>query len=89
MALFISVGGFFVQQPGTQVTWSTSFGSGVDRRVVNQAPNISDDVLGVVELQVLDQSVVANGDNQIAYHVTIRNPSTRAVRYNLNVWDPL
>jgi hypothetical protein len=90
MSLFISVGGFFRQQPGTTVTWSTSFGSGfgLDRRIVIQAPNISDDILGVVELDVTQQSVVAS-NNGLAYLVTIRNPSTQSVQYNLNVQDPL
>jgi hypothetical protein len=88
MALFISVGGFFIQQPGTQVTWSTTFGSGLDRRIVIQAPNISDDILGVVQLVVVDQAVVASNDG-LSYRVTIKNPSARSVRYNLNIQDPL
>lgn len=90
MSLFISVGGFFTQQPGTTVTWSTSFGSGFgqDRRIVIQAPNISDDILGVVQLQVLNQTVLAS-NNGLAYLVTIRNPSAHSVRYNLNIQDPL
>lgn len=89
MALFVSVGGFFTQQPGTQVTWTTTYGFGADRRVVIQAPNISDDILGVATLVVVDQAVVAHGDNGLSYNVTIRNDSTRPVRYNLNVQDPL
>jgi len=88
MSLFVSVGGFFRQQPGTTVTWSTSFGSGLDRRIVIQAPNISDDILGVVELDVIQQSVVAS-NNGLAYLVTISNPSTQSVQYNLNIQDPL
>jgi len=88
MALFISVGGFFIQQPGTQVTWSTTFGSGLDRRIVIQAPNISDDILGVVQLVVTDQAVVASNDG-LSYRVTIKNPSASSVRYNLNIQDPL
>ncbi len=89
MALFVSVGGFFIQQPDTEVTWWTTYGTGLDRRVVIQAPNISDDILGVVQLVVLNQGVVATSDNSLAYTVTIRNPSSRAVRYNLNIQDPL
>jgi hypothetical protein len=46
MSLFISVGNIFRQQPASTVTWSTTFGSGLDRRIVIQAPNISDDILG-------------------------------------------
>jgi hypothetical protein len=88
MALFISIGGFFIQQPGTQVTWSTTFGSGLDRRLVIQAPNISDDILGVVQLVAVDQAVVASNSG-LSYNVTIKNPSTRSVRYNLNIQDPL
>jgi hypothetical protein len=90
MSLFVSVGGFFTQQPGTTVTWSTSFGSGfgLDRRVVIQAPNISDDILGQVTLTVTSQSVLAS-NNGLAYLVTIHNPGTQPVRYNLNVQDPL
>jgi hypothetical protein len=88
MSLFTSVGGFFIQQPGTQVTWSTTFGSGLDRRIVIQAPNISDDILGVVQLVVADQAVVASTDG-LSYRVTIKNPSASSVRYNLNIQDPL
>ena len=90
MALFVSVGGFFTQQPGTTATWSTSFGSGfgLDRRIVIKAPNISDDILGVVQLVVTDQAVLAS-NNGLAYLVTIQNPSPRPVRYNLNIQDPL
>jgi hypothetical protein len=55
---------------------------------VIQAPNISDDILGVVALDVTQQSVVAS-NNGLAYLVTIRNPSTQSVQYNLNVQDPL
>jgi hypothetical protein len=90
MTLFTSVGGFFTQQPGTTVTWSTSFGSGfgLDRRIVIQAPNISDDILGIVQLEVIKQTVLAS-NNGLAYLVTIHNPSSHSVRYNLNVQDPL
>jgi len=88
MSLFISVGGFFRQQPGTTVTWITTFGSGLDRRIVIQAPNISDDILGSVQLDATQQSVVAS-DNGLSYLVTIRNPSTQSVQYNLNIQDPL
>jgi hypothetical protein len=87
MALFISVGGFLIQQPGTQVTWSTTF-AGLDHRVVIQAPNISDDILGVVQLVAVDQTVVASNSG-LSYNVTIKNPSSRSVRYNLNIQDPL
>jgi len=89
MALFTSVGGFFIQQPGTEVTWRTTYDSGLDRRVVIQAPNISDDILAEVQLVVLNQGVVATSDNSLAYTVTIRNPSDLSVRYNLNIQDPL
>jgi len=90
MSLFVSVGNFFRQQPGTTVTWSTTFGSGfgLDRRIVIQAPNISDDILGQVQLDVIQQSVVASNDG-LSYLVTIRNPSTQSVQYNLNIQDPL
>ena len=88
MSLFTSVGNFFRQQPGTTVTWSTTFGSGLDRRIVIQAPNISDDILGQVQLDVVQQSVVASSDG-LSYLVTIRNPSAQSVQYNLNIQDPL
>ena len=88
MALFVSVGGFFRQQPGTTVTWITTYPNGQDRRVVIQAPNISDDILGSVQLDVVQQSVLAS-NNGLAYPVTIRNPSSQSVQYNLNVQDPL
>ena len=88
MSLFVSVGGFFRQQPGTTVTWTTTYPNGLDRRVVIQAPNISDDILGSIQLDVVQQSVVAS-NNGLAYLVTIRNPSSQSVQYNLNVQDPL
>jgi hypothetical protein len=90
MSLFTSVGNFFRQQPGTTVTWSTTFGRGfgLDRRIVIQAPNISDDILGQVQLDVVQQSVVASNDG-LSYLVTIRNSSTQSVQYNLNIQDPL
>ena len=88
MALFVSVGGFFRQQPGTTVTWTTTYPNGADRRVVIQAPNISDDILGSAQLDVVQQSVVASNDG-LAYLVTIRNPSSQSVQYNLNIQDPL
>jgi len=89
MALFVSVGGFFIQHPDTEVTWLTTYGTGLDRRVVIQAPNIDDDILGEVQLVVLNQGVVATSDNSLGYTVTIRNPSSASVRYNLNIQDPL
>ncbi|HEX4383879.1 MAG TPA: hypothetical protein VH083_13060 [Myxococcales bacterium] len=90
MSLFVSVGGLFRQQPGTTVTWTTSFGAfGQDRRIVIQAPNIQDDILGSVRLEVVSQSVVASSDNSLSYLVTIRNPGSQAVSYNLNIQDPL
>lgn len=88
MSLFVSVGGFFRQQPGTTVTWITTYPNGQDRRIVIQAPNISDDILGSVQLDVVQQSVLAS-NNGLAYPVTIRNSSTQSVQYNLNVQDPL
>ena len=90
MSLFVSVGNLFTQHPGTTVTWSTSFGTGfgLDRRIVIQAPNIVDDILGVVQLSVVSQAVVAS-NNGLAYLVTIHNPGTQSVTYNLNIQDPL
>ena len=88
MALFVSIGGFFRQQPGTTVTWTTTYPNGQDRRIVIQAPNISDDILGTVQLDVIEQSVQAT-DTGLAYLVTIRNPGSQSVQYNLNVQDPL
>jgi hypothetical protein len=90
MGLYVAIGGFVTQQPGTTVTWITTFdGFGADRRIVIQAPNIVDDVLGSVELDVVKQTVQARGDGGLHYLVTIFNPSARAVRYNLNIQDPL
>jgi len=88
MALFTSVLGFYRQQPGTTVTWSVMYPNGQDRRVVVQAPNISDDIIGSVELDVLQQGVVATNSG-LLYLVTISNSGTQSVQYNLNVWDPL
>jgi hypothetical protein len=90
MGLYVSIGGFVTQQPGTTVTWITTFNTfGADRRIVVQAPNIVDDVLGTVQLDVVKQTVQARGDNSIHYLVTIFNPGTQPVRYNLNIEDPL
>jgi hypothetical protein len=89
MALFVSLGGFFVQEPNTVVTWTTSIGNNLDRQVLTQAPNIVDDLFaGPATLVVLNQAVVASSSG-IVYQVTIQNPGPRAVRYNLNAQDPL
>jgi hypothetical protein len=90
MSLFTSIGPLFRQQPGTTVTWTTTFGGfGQDRRIVIQAPNIQDDVLGFVQLDVTSQSVRADSNNSLTYLVTIHNPGPQAVSYNLNIQDPL
>ena len=89
MALFVSVGGFFTQQPGPPVTWTTTIGNNLDRRIVIQAPNINDDLFaGPAHLAVLNQAVVAS-DSGLNYQVTIQNPGLRPVTYNLNIQDPL
>jgi hypothetical protein len=89
MSLITNNGGLFTQQPGAPpVTWFTTYPNGTDRRIVIQAPNIVDDVMGVIQLTVVSQAVQASNSG-LAYLVTIHNPSTQAVTYNLNIQDPL
>ncbi|HEX7288664.1 MAG TPA: hypothetical protein VF532_20940 [Candidatus Angelobacter sp.] len=89
MALLVSIGGFFTQQPGTVVTWTISLFNNQDRRVVTLAPNINDDLFaGPATLVVLNQIVVAS-DHGVVYQTTIQNPGPRAVRYNINSLDAL
>ena len=89
MAVYLSIGGFLVQQKGRPVTWTTAFDQNLDHQIVVQAPNISDDFSqGPAQLVVLNQAVIA-GEQGVFYQVTIQNPGPRPVRYNLNIQDPL
>src|ERR1043166_10244653 len=51
MAQHRSVGPLFSVAGGQTVSWSISYGTGQDVGIVTAAPNIIDDVLGVVLLQ--------------------------------------
>ena len=89
MALFISLGQLFTQQPGKRVTWVTTIGNFLDRRAMVQRPNIVDDLFaGPVSLAVVEEGVLAS-DAGLQYLVTIENRSPVAVSYNINAWDPL
>lgn len=83
MAQFRSSGPLFSLAGGQTVSWSTSFG--VDAGIVTAAPNIVDDVLGVVQLQAQNQGVGATSDSRVFYTVDIHNPGTRPVAHNLNL----
>jgi hypothetical protein len=55
MAQQRSVGPLFSLAGGQTVSWIISFGVGLDAGIVTAAPNIVDDVLGVVQLQAQNQ----------------------------------
>ena len=83
-----SVGPMFSLAGGQSVSWSISYGSGfgLDAGIVTAAPNIVDDILGVVEL-ITDNQGVGASNNGLFYTVEIRNPGTRSVTHNLNIED--
>ena len=87
MAQHRSVGPLFSLAGGATVSWSISYGFGQDVGIVTAAPNIIDDVLGVVQLQAQNQGVGATSDSRTFYTVQIHNPGARAVTHNLNLQD--
>jgi hypothetical protein len=82
-----SVGPLFSLAGGQTVSWSISYGTGQDVGIVTAAPNIIDDVLGVVLLQAQNQGLGATGDSRNFYTVDIHNPGTQPVAHNLNLQD--
>ena len=62
-----SVGPLFSLAGGQTVSWSISYGTGQDVGIVTAAPNIIDDVLGVVLLQAQNQGLGATGDSRGGY----------------------
>ena len=87
MAQHRSVGPLFSLAGGQTVSWSISYGTGQDVGIVTAAPNIIDDVLGVVQLQAQNQGVGATGDSRTFYTVAIHNPGAASVAHNLNLQD--
>jgi hypothetical protein len=87
MAQHRSVGALFSLAGGQTVSWSVSYGTGQDVGIVTAAPNIIDDVLGVVQLTAQNQGMGATGDSKNFYTVDIHNPGTRSVAHNLNLQD--
>jgi hypothetical protein len=87
MAQHRSVGPLFSLAGGQTVSWSISYGTGQDVGIVTAAPNIIDDVLGVVLLQAQNQGLGATGDSRNFYTVDIHNPGTQHVAHNLNLQD--
>jgi hypothetical protein len=87
MAQHRSVGPLFSLAGGQTVSWSISYGTGQDVGIVTAAPNIIDDVLGVVLLQAQNQGLGATGDSKNFYTVDIHNPGTQHVAHNLNLQD--
>jgi hypothetical protein len=87
MAHHHSVGPLFSLAGGQSVTWSVSYGIGLDVGLVTASPNIIDDVLGVVNLLAVNQGVGATGDGKSFYTVEIRNPGPASVAHNLDVQD--
>jgi hypothetical protein len=85
MAQQRSVGPLFSLAGGQTVSWSISFGVGLDAGIVTAAPNIVDDVLGVVQLQAQNQGLGATSDSKNFYTVDIHNPGTQPVAHNLNL----
>ena len=87
MAQHRSVGPLFSLAGGQTVSWSISYGDGQDVGIVTAAPNIIDDVLGVVELVAQNQGVGATSDSHTFYTVDIHNPGSASVAHNLNLQD--
>lgn len=87
MAQHRSVGPLFSLAGGQTAFWSISYGTGQDVGIVTAAPNIIDDVLGVVQLLAENQGVGATGDFRTFYTVQIHNPGNRPVAHNLNLQD--
>lgn len=87
MAQHRSVGPLFSLAGGHSATWSISYGTGQDVGLVTAAPNIIDDVLGVVQLLAENQGVGATSNARTFYTVEIRNPGLRPVAHNLNIQD--
>jgi len=85
MAQQRSVGPLFSLAGGATVSWSISFGVGLDAGIVTAPPNIVDDVLGVVQLQAQNQGLGATSDSRNFYTVDIHNPGTQPVAHNLNL----
>ena len=87
MAQHRPVGPLFSVAGGHTISWSISYGTGQDVGIVTAAPNIIDDVLGVVQLQAQNQGLGATGDSRNFYTVDIHNPGTQHVAHNLNLQD--
>jgi hypothetical protein len=87
MAQHRSVGPLFSLAGGATASWSISYGFGQDVGIVTAAPNIVDDVLGVVLLQAQNQGLGATSDSRNFYTVDIHNPGARPVVHNLNLQD--
>jgi hypothetical protein len=87
MAQHRSVGPLFSLAGGQTAFWSISYGTGQDVGIVTAAPNIIDDVLGVVRLDAQNQGVGATGDSRTFYTVQIHNPGAAPVAHNLNLQD--
>ena len=82
-----SVGPLFSLAGGGTAFWSISYGTGQDVGIVTAAPNIIDDVLGVVQLLAENQGLGATGDSRNFYTVQIHNQGTASVAHNLNLQD--
>jgi hypothetical protein len=87
MAQHRSVGPLFSLAGGQTAFWSISYGTGQDVGIVTAAPNIIDDVLGVVLLTAQNQGLGATGDSRNFYTVEIHNPGIASVAHNLNLQD--
>jgi hypothetical protein len=87
MAQHRSVGPLFSLAGGQTAFWSISYGTGQDVGIVTAAPNIVDDVLGVVRLTAQNQGLGATGDSRNFYTVDIHNPGSTPVAHNLNLQD--
>jgi len=85
MAQWRASGGVVTLEPGKSITWTTTFGSGLDGGVVIIAPNIIDDVLGSDALIVVNQGVTAVSDNALVYSAVVSNTGARPVPHNVNI----
>jgi hypothetical protein len=87
MAQHRSVGPLFSLAGGQTISWSISYGTGQDVGIVTAAPNIVDDVLGVVQLTAQNQGLGATSNSRNFYTVEIHNPGATPVAHNLNLQD--
>jgi hypothetical protein len=91
MSQLRNVGPIFNIVAGQTVTWSISYGTGLDAGIVIGSPNIHDFAtfpsLPSVVLVAQNQGVGKTRDSRLFYTVDIHNPSVGIINHNLNLQD--